>query len=144
MNWGKGLALALIAFAGMLAWFAVMASQHPEPLVTEDYYAEELLFQSRIEEEARARSLSAPVSIDLQRDGIELVFPQELDGLPITGTLTLLRPNGPTADLTVPIRSDHVRFQLRDISLLPGRYNAALAWEVDGVKYRSERKLYVP
>ena len=28
MNWGKGLTLALIAFAGMMAWFVFKASQN--------------------------------------------------------------------------------------------------------------------
>ncbi len=37
MNWGKGLALTLAVFAGLMAWFVVMALRNPEPLVTEQY-----------------------------------------------------------------------------------------------------------
>lgn len=144
MNWGKALALALIAFAGMMTWFAVMASRHPEPLVTDNYYAEELHFQTRIEETQRARSLSAPVMIDPQRNGVQVVFPDELHGRHITGTLTLLRPNGPSADRSMRVGTDSARWGTTEITLLPGRYNATLLWKADGVSYSSEQKLHVP
>ncbi|MBL7950353.1 MAG: FixH family protein [Flavobacteriales bacterium] len=144
MNWGKGLALALIAFAGMMAWFMVKASQNPEPLVTEDYYGEELRFQARIDEAARARALSAPVRIDVQQGSITLLFPSELNGQLISGKLDLLRPNAPGADHAVPFAVDSTVLVLPDQQLLPGRYNVALHWTVDGSHYFTEEKVFVP
>lgn len=144
MNWGKGLALALIAFAALMAWFVVKAVQNPVPLVTEDYYGAELRFQQRIDQSARAAGLSAPVGIDLQQHRIDLRFPQELVGEPLTGTLTLLRPNDPGADRQLTITTDSARYISTEITLAPGRYNALLEWEWDGVTYFSEDKAYVP
>lgn len=144
MNWGKGLALALIAFAGMMTWFVVKASQNPEPLVTEDYYRAELKFQGRIDETARARTLSAPVRMDIQRASLTIHFPAEMNGEHVTGTLTLLRPNDPRADGELAIRTDSAMFTSRALSLLPGRYNAALSWQVNGIGYHTEEKVFVP
>lgn len=144
MNWGKGLALALIAFAGMMTWFVVKASQNPEPLVTEDYYGAELKFQGRIDETARAKALSAPVRMDLQRASLTIHFPAEMNGRHITGTLNLLRPNDPRADGALTIRTDSAVFSTTALPLLPGRYNAALSWQVNGISYHTEEKVFVP
>ena len=144
MNWGKGLALALIAFAGMMTWFVIKASQHPSPLVTEDYYRAELKFQGRIDATERANALSAPVSMDLQRNAIALTFPAEMHDRTISGTLSLLRPNTPAADRNFPFKTATTVFRLDEVDLLPGRYNAAMEWQVDGVVYHVEDKVNVP
>lgn len=145
MNWGKGLTLALIAFAGMMAWFVFKASQNPMPLVTEDYYGAELKFQGRIDEAARANALSAPVTITLTRSAVRLVYPDELRGRNITGVLTLQRPNDPRGDRTIPLPpTDSAIHVLPEVDLLPGRYNIRLEWQADGVAYYTEEKSYVP
>ena len=144
MNWGKGIAAALIAFASMMAWFLVKASQNPEPLVTEDYYAEELRFQQRIDGMVRAQKLSAPVAMTFERDHVVLRFPSELAGEPIAGELALLRPNVPKADRSFQFRTDSIDVVITDVDLLPGRYNAALAWTVLGEDLFTEEKVFVP
>ena len=145
MNWGKALTLAMIAFAGMMTWFVIKASQNPMPLVTEDYYGAELKFQGRIDEAARARELSAPVAISLTRGSVQLDLPAEMRGRSVSGSLTLLRPNDPRADLTIALHAtDAGRFMLSDARLLPGRYNALLEWQADGITYYTEEKVYVP
>lgn len=143
MNWGKGLALALVAFAAMMAWFMIKASQNPSPLVTEDYYGQELKFQQRIDEAARAKALSAPVQMVVQRGSVQLNFPAELAGQRITGHLELQRPDDPRADRTLPLATDSTRFTA-GTDLAQGRYNATLQWEAGGVKYFTQEKVYVP
>lgn len=144
MNWGKALALALIAFAAMMAWFMIQASQHPSPLVTEDYYGAELKYQQRIDAAGRANALTAAVDMDLQRTTAVLRFPAELKGSPITATLTLLRPNDPQADRVLRFNTDSAAHHAGNLDLSAGRYNAALEWEAGGVKYFTEQKVYVP
>ena len=144
MNWGKGLTIALIVFAGMMAWFVVMAHRNPEPLVTEEYYAEELKYQQRIDHTERALAMSKAVRMDVGNDRVLLQFPAELKGRAITGELTLLRPNDPRADIFLKVNADSAaRFERADLVLIPGRYNAALEWVVDGERYFTEEKLVV-
>lgn len=144
MNWGKGVALALFAFASMMAWFMVKASQNPEPLVTEDYYGEELRFQDRIDEAERANALSAPVRMECGREGVTLRFPAELEGSRISGTLGLLRPNAPAADRSTSFVTESTTVHIKELRLLPGRYNIALSWKVNGMDYFTEEKVFVP
>ena len=145
MNWGKGLALAMVAFAGMMAWFAIKASRHPSPLVTEDYYSAELRFQGRIDEAARAKALSAPIQFNLTRGSVHLDLPAEMQGRVVTGTLTLLRPNDPRADRTIQLPGTSTgQVDVVGMDLLPGRYNASLEWQAGNVTYFTEDKVYVP
>jgi len=144
MNWGKGIALALFAFATMMAWFMVKASQHPEPLVTEDYYAAELRYQEHMEGTARAHAYSAPVVMDVQRTRVGLRFPTELAGQRISGRIALQRPNAPAADRAMEFSSDSLSVSLEEVPLLPGRYNATLIWHVGGAEHITEEKVFVP
>ncbi|HOY29749.1 MAG TPA: FixH family protein [Flavobacteriales bacterium] len=144
MNWGKGIALALFAFASMMAWFMVKATQHPEPLVTEDYYGEELKYQERMEGTARADAFTEAVRIEVQQGSVVLHFPQEVAGKRISGRVDLQRPNAPVGDRSLPFGSDSTTVRFDELDLLPGRYNAAIHWSVNGVDYFTSEKVYVP
>ena len=144
MNWGKGLVLALVAFASLMAWFVVKATQNPEPLVTERYYEEELLYQGRIDNTERANKLSGSVAITLDRRTVHLRFPAELAGQPITGELTLLRPNDPEGDRNIAVVADSQGAFTAAFPELPsGRYNALLTWRNGAAEYYTEEKLVV-
>lgn len=144
MNWGKGLALAMIAFTGMLGYFLVLAAQNPEPLIADDYYVQELRYQERIDASSRALALSSAVRIDATRDRITLTFPDDVREKNITGTLTLLHAQDPAADRTLVIRNAVAAHLQEPIALRTGRYIAQLDWMADTVTYRSEAHLMVP
>lgn len=143
MNWGKALTIALIVFATMMAGFIITAARNPEPLVAEDYYVQELRFQERIDEAARARALSAPVRIVLARGGVRVSFPADVQGDEITGKLVLQRPNDPAADRSLEVTADGDGvFSSGDVGLLPGRYNASLHWTAGGVRYFTREEVH--
>ncbi|MBK7241792.1 MAG: FixH family protein [Flavobacteriales bacterium] len=104
MNWGKGITLALVAFAGMMVYFLIRAAGSPTPLVTDKYYEQELKYQQRINSTNRANELSAEVVMQITAKRIRLEFPKEIDPGTITGELTLLRPNDPTLDKSISLR----------------------------------------
>ena len=145
MNWGKGLALAMITFAGMMTWFVIQASKHDSPLVTEDYYGAELKYQGRIDEVQRARALSVPAVITLTRTTVRVDLPVEMHDRTVTGTLTLQRPNDPRGDRTIDLPASTAGgYTMADQALLPGRYNVLLEWHADDTTYAMEEKTYVP
>ena len=144
MNWGKGLAISLIAFAAMMAAFGIASARRTESLVTEEYYTEELRYQQRIDAQGRALSLSVPVAIVAGKDRLRIQFPAELAGKAITGELHLLRPNDARADRKLSIAANELGlFESDALELWPGRYDASLEWQCDGVTYHSAEKLVV-
>lgn len=144
MNWGRALALTMVAFAGMMAWFLVKAAQNPEPLITEHYYEQELGFQDRINACERAKALGEPVVFSEARDGVTLVFPKAVRSGSVIGELALLRLNDPRADRTLSVdRVIDGRFH-GHTDLVPGKYLAQLRWHAGGRSYYSEAQLFVP
>lgn len=144
MNWGKGLALAMIAFAGMLAYFLVLAARNPEPLIAENYYAQELGFQDRIDAGSRALALSSAVNIEATRDRIIVTFPDDVKDKALAGTLLLLHAQEKDNDRSVVIRGATAgRFE-EAITLRPGRYLAQFEWTADTMRYYSGSQLIVP
>ncbi|MBK6776307.1 MAG: FixH family protein [Flavobacteriales bacterium] len=145
MNWGKGLVLTLITFGGLMTWLVVKSIQNPEPLVTEQYYEQELKYQQRIDNTERANALSANVSMVPSAQGVRITFPPEAHSGSITGVLTLLRPNDPLADRQVIVAADTTGiFDAVTPGLVAGRYNALLEWSANGIAYYTEEKLVVP
>lgn len=144
MNWGKGLALAMIAFAGMLAYFLVLAAQNPEPLIAENYYAQELRYQDRIDASSRALALSDAVQMEATRERVTVTFPEEVKDKSLSGELSLLHARENADDRSMVIHSaPNGRYEVA-INLRPGRYLAQLEWKVDTMKYYSEEQLVVP
>jgi hypothetical protein len=144
MNWGKGLALALASFAALMAWFIVQASRSPEPLVTEQYYEQELQYQGRIDATERARVIGG-VRMDVSRVAIGITFPAAVTGHAITGELLLQRPNDPAGDRRIAITTGpDAAFLAEGLGLAPGRYNAQLSWTARGVAYYTEERIVVP
>ena len=136
--------MALIAFAGLMAFFLVKAAQNPEALVTERYYEQELKYQQRIDDAARASALSGDVMINSEEDVVQLVFPAEMRDMPISGELTLLCMNDPAGDRTVQVHVAGGSFTTAPLQLRSGNYSAQLEWSTGGVGYYSEQKLIVP
>lgn len=136
--------MALIAFAGMMAYFVVRAAQDPEPLITEHYYEQELVFQERIDAHTRTLSLAEPVLITAARDHVGVTFPRDVRDRRIAGELVLLRANDAKEDRTVGIGEVRDGVFAAAVDLRPGRYIAQLEWRADTVAYYSEEQLIVP
>jgi hypothetical protein len=144
MNWGKGIALAMACFIGMMAFFFVKAAQSPEPLVTEDYYAEELVYQQRIDATQRADALEAPVQFEATRTGLRLRFPASVSGAPIQGRLKLLRMDAPEHDRDIVVEHVQGGIFTTATTLLSGPYAAQLDWSAGDTTYASATRLIVP
>ena len=144
MNWGKGLALAMIAFAGMMAYFLVRASQNPEPLITEGYYEQELVYQARINATEHASALGA-VGMQADRQSMTLTFPALADAPKVTGRLKLIRTNEPMLDREVAVAhvADGSPVNLA-VEVVTGQYIAQLEWSVNGQPCFTEQRLIVP
>ncbi|HAD96336.1 MAG TPA: hypothetical protein DCG19_02960 [Cryomorphaceae bacterium] len=79
-NWGTGIALTLIVFAGLLSFAVYTALQQDFDLVSEDYYAEELAFQEVIDQRTNALRLEDKARLKVEGDQILLELPSDLEG----------------------------------------------------------------
>ena len=143
MNWGyKIIAVYIVFVAGML-FLAYKSSTQNIELVTEDYYAKELVYQQKIDESKRVASLSAPIEIKLVNHALTISFPKDFEAKKITGDAALYCPSDEKKDM-------HQQFMVTDSTvsiIVPDNYHGLnyvkINWAVEGVNYYFEQKIII-
>lgn len=128
-NWGHALAIAFILFAGYILYFVFRSFGENVELVADDYYAQEVAFQSRIDATANAQEIGALIMVDQGDEGVRLSFPDDFNNPIIEGQVTFFRPSAEDLDRTFPLTLDEdnsISFPRQLFSA--GRYTVTLAW----------------
>lgn len=139
-SWGTGIMLTMTAFIAMMAGFMVKAIQEQEQLVAEDYYAQELRYQDRLDKLQRAGNERVAFHVD--GDSLFIAF---RGAVPASATLRLQRPSDERADraFEVSCRADgHCAVPVND--LLRGLYKAELEWTGPSGTGLVEDRIVVP
>lgn len=141
-NWGHAVVVVMITFMSAILYVVYSVNQMGSDLVTEDYYADTLVYQEVIDAKNNLINLGEKVEIINQSEGLEIVFPSELKGQQ-KGTLVLLRPSG--AVLDVKTSFDFVLPETLLISkevLVDGVYYLELKWESNTIPYYLKERIY--
>jgi hypothetical protein len=138
-NWGTGIALAYSAFALMIIAFVVNSFSKQIDLVTPEYYAKELVFQKQIEKEKRSRELTEDVSFMMDKDHLNLQFPEEMKTQKISGKVQFFCPIDAKKDISFQIETDPNGKQTIALDQVKtGRYKLQISWEANGLEYYKE------
>jgi len=138
-NWGTGIALAYSAFALMIIAFVVNSFSKQIDLVTPEYYAKELVFQKQIEKEKRSRELTEDVSFMMDKDHLNLQFPEEMKNQKISGKVQFFCPVDAKKDISFQIETDPNGKQTIALDQVKtGRYKLQISWEANGLEYYKE------
>ncbi|MDB5275340.1 MAG: hypothetical protein JWR61_295 [Ferruginibacter sp.] len=143
MNWGHKIIIVYAAFVAGMLFLAFKSSRQNTDLVTEDYYAKELVYQQKIDEVKRTALLSAPVTVSVTKHEIVITFPKDFDTKKITGQAELYCPSDE--------KKDKIQgFSVTDSTVkmaLPGSYHGLhyvkIDWAVDGINYYYEEKIFI-
>ncbi|RMF23875.1 MAG: hypothetical protein D6765_12475 [Bacteroidetes bacterium] len=143
-NWGTGIFLFYSFFVAALAFQVYKSTQYDRTLVVEDYYAQDLQYQSHLDKLQNSADLPEKVRIELERpaDRLTIQFPENLPGP--TGTVSLYRPDDKNLDLQLPLKvDDHNRMTLPTAPLKPGKWKVQVDWQSDGVPYFDEKVIFI-
>lgn len=139
MNWGHGIILAIVGFVAVIVTMVVISVRMTGiELVTDDYYEQEINYQSQIDRLTSANQLDREViTYDAQQQVL-------LFDLPI-GTeaeLELFRPSDETLDqqLDFTVSTDQLMSVPVD-QLKPGYWRVQLHWIEEGKEYYEEKKI---
>ena len=138
INWGTAIVIAFVAFIGFIMYFVVnMAAndKYDHDLVVEDYYQQELEFQSDIDKEANSKTLTTNITWQKTQDGILIRFPEDLDVEKIEGSVFLYRPSNKQLDFDTPISLSNHNLLIPDNRLLGGRWNIKIDWKYNNQSY---------
>ncbi|MEI6864870.1 FixH family protein [Flavicella sp.] len=138
INWGSGIALALVFFIGFILYFVIKIStdsKYDNDLVVEDYYKYELEYQHRIDKLNNAKNLAQNITIRKVANGVFVDFPKDIEQEKIKGTIYLYRPSNKVLDVTLPIiLTKHTQFISNEV-LIGGRWNIHVNWSVEDEDY---------
>lgn len=111
-------------------------------LVVQDYYADEIAYQERIDKEANARALEGSFTWKRTSEGVVLQFPAGLEADEFKGTIKLYRPSDKKLDrqYTVEGLQNH-QFLIPAENLIPGKWEVQVDGTANGTPYYFEQRL---
>ena len=138
INWGTAIVIAFVCFISFIMYFVISMStneKYEHDLVVEDYYQQELKFQSDIDKETNSKSLETNVSWTKTANGVQIMFPKDLDFKNIEGQVFLYRPSNKQLDFEIPISLSNHNLLIPDKRMLDGRWNIKVDWTYNNNSY---------
>lgn len=141
MDWGKGIVLTITVFVALIMTMVIISVRMDGiELVTENYYEEEINYQSRIDQSNSANNLKREIiSYDSQSKNIELTLPNGTKG-----SLELFRPSDSSLDQVIDLNISHEgKTNVSLNQLKPGFWTVKLKWSEKGKMYYQEEKITI-
>jgi len=143
-TWGHGVTLGFILFVGYILYFVFVSFTQDIDLVAEDYYAQEVAFQDRIEQTENAKPFAGDISVAMKGEALVLTFPTEAQGTDLEGVVYLFRPSDTDLDLKFPLTLDeNGQMQLPAQVMTKGRYEVQLLWSAAGTSYYVSKSVVI-
>lgn len=137
ISWGTGIWVLYGSFVLMMVTMVGMSVVQKIDLVTDDYYAEEIKYQDRIDKVKNAGQLAVPLAWEVTDSGVTVNYPKELKN--VTGVIHFYCPSDNTKDFSVKIQPDVKNSQFiptKNASV--GRYRIQFDWQANGTVYWNE------
>lgn len=132
-----------LAFVAAILFMVVKSFGHDFDLVTEDYYAEELQFQNRIDAEKNALPYVDSVVIDVAENAVQLQFPASLIDMQ-SGKAYFYKASDADQDLHLALKPDASgKVQYGKENFAKGFYTLKLSWVKSGKEYFMQRNIYL-
>jgi hypothetical protein len=142
LSWGYLITSGYLVFVVGIGFLVYKASSQKFDLVTKDYYEQELKYQHVIDESANTAKLSAPLVVERTGDQLQIAFPAEMKDKKKTVDFYLYYPADAKRDFRKTIDTKDNELLQPLPTAMKGQYQLKLSWEVDGVKYYFEKKLF--
>lgn len=141
-NWGTKIALSFVLFGVFILYMVVQAFREDFDLVTENYYQEELQYQTRIQEKANLLQSGDEIAIEPGQDDVIFRFPESFRNA--KGTIYFYHPSKKLFDKTFQVvLNDQNQQSINRDELVRGRYKVKVSWQVGGLSYFQEKELYL-
>ena len=143
MNWGYKIIVVYVMFVAGMILLAYKSSTQNKDLVTEDYYAKELVYQQKIDQTKRASALTEPVEINIVNHELVITFPKEFAVKKIEGDVALYCPSDENKDINKQLALTDGKFIIKLPESTKGLNYVKINWTVDGVTYYLEKKIII-
>jgi nitrogen fixation protein FixH len=144
INWGTGIVIGMLAFISFILYLVITMvtdQNFSHDLVTEEYYAKEMLYQDEIDAENNTNNLSEQIQGKRTQKGWQIVFPKELENEDIKGKVFLYRPSNMILDFELPLDILNSKMIIPKQKMLDGRWNITIEWSYQGKPYLYKKEI---
>jgi hypothetical protein len=140
MNWGTSIAVIYLLFVVIIVSIALWLSNKDITLVTDNYYAKELVYQEEIDKINRTNELTEQLEIKVTEENVILNFPKLFLHSTIKGNLVFYRPNDESKDFIQEIIVNTSYTQsVSTKNMQKGLWKIKVNWQVNKVEYYNEK-----
>jgi len=144
ISWGIRIAVVYIAFVIILVTTVIIFMSEDVHLVTDEYYAKELVFQDQIDKVNRTNQLTQQLEINVDSESINFVFPKIFKHNNLGGTIHFYRPSNLGQDFIVKVEPDTSNAQIIPTAKMEkGLWKLKVDWTVKDVSYYNEKIIMV-
>lgn len=145
INWGTGIIIGFGSFMVFILSFVFLVqsnSKYDNELVADDYYKQESVVQQEIESQQLSNALKTKLKIEKTKDGLQIVFPSDIDYQKIKGTISLYRPSNQKLDFETKITLSSPIMLIPNHKLVGGLWEISVDWKVDELSYLNKETVY--
>ncbi len=141
INWGTGITIAIILFMGYILLMVFKATSTTQHLQAEDYYSQEIGYQTKIDALRLGDDFSKSVRFIQDSNGLELLMPEGFMTDHNKVDIYMFRPNDSALDLQYSIHINEPFIERK--KLLTGTYKVTISWKKDNVDYALESEIKI-
>lgn len=143
LNWGTKIASVYIAFVAFIIVMVYLSFGEKYDLVTEDYYAQELAFQDKIDAKNRLESLDENLHTSIENEYLKVDFPHA-ETTELNGNIHCFRPSDESKDFVVKLENEKKAKHIPLNQFSSGKYLLKISWEADNHSFYAEKTVVIP
>ena len=139
MNWGHKIVLSFVLFAAFIGYMVVKAFQQDFDLVAEDYYAQEINYQQKLNKLSNTAEAGKSVGVKQKGQEILLTFPD----VEATGSIHFYHPSRKIFDRTYEIDLTNKVQKIDRSELVAGSYRVNITWKTNQQDFYQQSSIYI-
>lgn len=141
MNWGHGITIFIAAFMAFILSMVYRATQRDVDLVAENYYEQEIAYESTIS--ALKNGNESSVNIKQENNMLIIEFNEDTKDVE-NGIISLYRPDNAELDLTIDLKLINNEHKIPLEILAKGNYKLKLKWTDNNTNKLIEQDIVIP
>ena len=145
INWGTGVVIGFGSFMTFILFFVFLVqsnSKYDNELVADDYYKQESKVQGDIESQTLSNALKTKLKVVKTPEGLQIIFPADIDYNQINGTISLYRPSNQKLDFETKISLSSPIMLIPKHKLVGGLWEISIDWKVNELSYLNKETVY--
>ncbi|WP_436516612.1 FixH family protein [Ekhidna sp. To15] len=139
MNWGHKIVIAFVLFGAFIGYMVVRAFQEDFDLVAEDYYAQEINYQQKLNKLSNTAEAGKSVLVKQKGGEVILTFPDEA----ASGNIHFYHPSRKIFDRTFEISLIDQVQKIKRSELVAGSYRVNITWNTDNQEFYQQSSIYI-